>query len=167
MTFSRRFLLLSAAFSLAGTLIAAPQPKRGAKPADPDETEVFNFRLTSNNFNQFANASSAVLKVTQTNPALREQLSEDQQGKTINQSVEIIERKYPTVTTAIKTSGLSTHDFVVMTATILTTTMAVGMKKQGVIKEIPSIVSAENAAFVDQNYDNVTSLMKKLQSDGK
>jgi hypothetical protein len=54
-----------------------------------------------------------------------------------------------------------------MSATILTTGMVVGMRKQGAIKEIPPMVSAANAAFVEQNYDKISALLTKMQADNK
>jgi hypothetical protein len=51
-----------------------------------------------------------------------------------------------------------------MTGTLMGATMAVGMKTQGQLKEIPPSVSPENAAFVEQNYDKINASMTKLMS---
>ncbi len=93
-------------------------------------------------------------------------VTQEQKGKTITQAVAAMD-KYPSVESAIRSGGLSVHEYIVMTATIMSTSMVVGMKKQGTIKEIPPMVSAANAAFVEQNYDRITALLSKMQADNK
>lgn len=160
MTTRRRILFIAATLSL--TAMAAPASAQ--RKADPDEQEVTNFRLTNDNFNKFSAATTSLMKLTHDDPKLRQQVADEQRGKTIAQSVAAMD-KYPNVVAAIKSGGISVHDYVVMTATLVTSGMVVGMKRQGTIKEIPSMVSAENAAFVDQNYDKIGALLKKMQAD--
>lgn len=155
----RAFLLLTTTLSLATLAFAQ-------KKVDPDEQEVIKFRLTTDNFNKFSAASTALMKLTHSDPKLREQISDEQQGKTLAQSVSAIER-HPNVVAAIRGAGMSTHDYIVMTATLVTSGMVVGMKRDGTIKEIPAMVSAENAAFVDQNYDKIKELLTRMQADNK
>jgi hypothetical protein len=154
-------LVFVAALSLTA-ISAAPQ--KGA--TDADEKEATNFRLTNDNFNKYATATTALMKVTQNDPALRKQVEESQQGKSLAQAVTALD-KYPAITAPIHSAGLSTREYIVMTATIVSSTMAVGMKKQGMIKEIPSVVSPENAAFVEQNYEKISALMQKIQAANK
>ena len=45
--------------------------------------------------------------------------------------------------------------------------MFVGMKKAGNIKEYPSSISPENAAFIEQNYDKLQGMLAPLMADGK
>jgi hypothetical protein len=148
-------------FAFGAISSAAPQ----SMTTDSDEKEVTAFRLTMSNVEKFANAGTAIMKLSHDNPALKKQMDEDSKDKTIRQSVATLDSKFPAVGAAIHGAGLSTHDFVVMTATIMSTTMAVGMKKQGYLKQLPPSVSAENAAFVEQNFDKLNDLLKKLMAE--
>ena len=145
-------------FALAiflSTAIAMPQ-------ANTDEQEITNFRLNMDNLAKFSNVSKTMMKMLHDDPSLNKRFNESQQNKTIAQTTENIEKNYPAVAAAIHGAGLSPHEYVVMTGTIIGTTMAVGMKKQGMIKTIPPSVSPENAAFVEQNYEKINSLMQSL-----
>jgi hypothetical protein len=162
MKIRRSILLFAATLSLTSLAI----PSLAQRDTDPDEQEVTNFRLSMDNFNKFSSSTAALMKLTHADPKLRDQVTEEQKGKTIAQAVAAID-KYPSVVSAIKSGGLSVHEYIVMTATIMTSSMVVGMKKQGTIKEIPPMVSAANAAFVEQNYDKITALLTKMQADNK
>jgi uncharacterized membrane protein YukC len=51
----------------------------------------------------------------------------------------------------------------VISLALLNDVMIVGMKKQGLIKEYPSdAITAENAAFVEQNYDKLQQALAPL-----
>jgi hypothetical protein len=132
--------------------------------ADTDEMEVTKFRLTSANLEQYSKASSALMTMMQGDASLKKRFNDEQKNKTIAQTTETIEKNYPNVAGAIRGAGMTTHDYVVMTATIISSAMAVGMKKQGMLKELPPTIAPENAAFVEQNYERVGALMQKLQA---
>jgi hypothetical protein len=151
-----KFLLIAAISLSAG----AAQKTRGA--TDADEREVATFRLSMDNLNKFGNASAALMKMTQSDPSLRKQMEEEQKGKNLQEETAALER-HPAVVAAIRSAGLAPREYIVMTASIISTAMVVGMKKQGMIKELPPIVSAENAAFVDQNYEKISAMLKKMQ----
>ena len=155
-----RSLFITSAILFATTLASA------APPPDPDQKEITAFHLSMDNISKFGNASAALLKLTRDNPDLKKQMeAEDSKNKTVQSTVDVMEKKYPAAAAAIRAAGLSTRDFVVMTGTIMSTTMAVGMKKQGMLKEIPDTVSPENAAFVEQNYDKINSMLTKMMSE--
>ncbi len=56
------------------------------------------------------------------------------------------------------------REYSVMTMTLVTSAMAVGMKQQGYLKEMPPSVSAENVAFVEKNMDKITEMMSSMQA---
>jgi hypothetical protein len=72
--------------------------------------------------------------------------------------------KYPEVTGAIESAGLTTRDYVVISGTLTGSIMAVDMKKQGQIKSYPTTLLPENLAFVEKNYEKLKSMMKTLQA---
>jgi len=146
---------------------AAPQaaphatPPRGNPPDDADSREYRNYRLTLESVNKFVAASKALVKLSHDNPELEKQMEAQSDARTIDEAVKTTE-KYPAVTAAIKSAGLTTRDFVVMTGTLMGAQMAVGMKKQGQIKQYPPSVSPENAAFVEQNWDKLNAMMRSV-----
>jgi hypothetical protein len=148
---------------LAALAYAAPQ-SRPSRAADPDQQEITNFRLTTDNLAKYSATTEAVLKMMQADPNLKKQFPENQKNKTIAQAAESMEKNYPAVASAIRGAGMTPHDYLVMTGALIGSTMTVGMKKQGVLKEIPPSISPENAAFVEQNFDKVTTLMQKMQA---
>jgi hypothetical protein len=87
-------------------------------------------------------------------------------SNTIAGSVATIE-KYPQIAKAIKDAGLSPHDFVVMTYTLINSAAAVQMKKAGTIKEYPDSVLPENAAFVDKNYERIKKIFNSEDTSDK
>ena len=156
-------LLVAVLMGCAGG-VAAPQGKRGAQASDPDQAEMTGFRLTMDNLDKFATASTGMLKYRKEKQSLEDSMSNDADARTISGMVRTVE-KYPALVSVIKNAGLSVRDYSVMSGTLVTSAMAVGMKKQGLIPQIPPTVSAENAAFVDKNYDKIEALMKTLRGD--
>ena len=148
--------ILSALFLVSG--VPAPAQDRGSSS---DQTEVKEFRLDADRLTKFGDAAKAMTAYANENKSLRDAVQQDQ---TILGTVRTIE-KYPQIVLAIQKAGLTTREFAVMGMALVSSVMVVAMKKQGLIKEIPPAVSAENVAFIEQNYDKVESLMKNLQSD--
>jgi|HubBroStandDraft_6_1064221.scaffolds.fasta_scaffold1180497_1 hypothetical protein len=154
---------------LGAAAISAPQaaPPRGNPPADADSKEYRSYHLTMENVGKFVAASKALVKLSHDNPDLEKDMESQSDARTIQDAVRTTE-KYPAVTAAIKSAGLTTRDFVVMTGTLMGAEMAVGMKKQGQIKQYPPSVSPENAAFVEQNWDRLNAMMKAVaESSGQ
>ncbi|HEV2382904.1 MAG TPA: hypothetical protein VG206_24320 [Terriglobia bacterium] len=147
---------------LGAAAISAPQAaQRGNPPADADSKEYRGYHLTMENVGKFVAASKALVKLSHDNPGLEKDMESQSDARTIEDAVRTTE-KYPAVTSAIKSAGLTTRDFVVMTGTLMGAEMAVGMKKQGQIKQYPPSVSPENAAFVEQNWDRLNAMMKAV-----
>ena len=148
--------------------VAAPQAgQRGNPPDDADSKEYRGYRLTMDNVNKFVAASKALVKLSHDNPELEKEMESQSDARTIEDAVKTTE-KYPAVTAAIKGAGLTTRDFVVMTGTLMGAEMAVGMKKQGQIKQYPPSVSPENAAFVEENWEKLNAMMKAVaESSGQ
>jgi hypothetical protein len=152
----------SAILLLCATAPAAPQAARRGNPRDgADSKEYRNYRLSMENVNKFVAASKALVMLSRGNPGLEKDMESHADARTIDDAVKTTE-KYPAVTAAIKSAGLTTRDFVVMTGTLMGTEMAVGMKKQGQIKQYPPSVSPENAAFVEQNWDRLHAMMRSV-----
>src|SRR5690348_17399512 len=87
---------------------APPQaPQRGNPPDDADSKEYKNYRLSMDNVNKFVAASRALVKLSQENPGLEKEMESQADAKTIGEAVRTTE-KYPAVTAAIRSAGLTT-----------------------------------------------------------
>src|ERR1700683_2542453 len=101
----------------AGMAMQQPAPQRNP-PDDADSKEYRNYRLTMDNVTKFAEASKALVKLSHDNPSLEKDMESQSDARTIAEAVRTTE-KYPAVTAAIKSAGLTTRDFVVMTGTLV------------------------------------------------
>jgi hypothetical protein len=147
------------AFLVVGVAAAAQTPDEKAS-AEEEKKDVKNFVLTADKLDKYEAAVKAVYKVQKDNPAVKKQMDdEDSQNPsiTIAGSVALIE-KYPPIANAIKGAGLTPHDFVVMTYTLINSAAAVQMKKVGTIKEYPDTVLPENISFVHKNYERIKKI---------
>jgi hypothetical protein len=140
------------------------QGPAAAGPSDADAKEYKNFRLNMNNVAKYVTASKGILKLMNENPTLKKQLESQRDVSTIDEAVNTTE-KYPEVTGAIESAGLTTRDYVVISGTLTGSIMAVDMRKQGQIKAYPTTLLPENIAFVEKNYDKLKSMMKTLQAE--
>jgi phage-related minor tail protein len=164
--FSLAAILTLAFATLAGAQGKNSNAKSNEKQHEADAKEIRNFRLTEDKLNKYEAAAKAFTKLTQQNPDLKRQIGQEtatSEDTTLDSVVKAFER-HTDVAAAIKDAGMSTHDYVVMTFTMNDVATEVGMKRNGVIKEYPPSILPENAAFVDQNFDRVNSLLQSMTS---
>lgn len=62
-------------------------------------------------------------------------------------------------TAILRAANLKSREFIVLTGALMGDMMAVGMKKQGAIKQYPTSLSPENAAFIEQNYAKLQAML--------
>jgi hypothetical protein len=151
---------LALCFFLIVCAAAAAQTPDEKASAEAEKKDVKNFVLTADKLDKYEAAVKAIYKVQKENPAIKKQMDdEDSQNPsiTIAGSVALIE-KYPPIANAIKGAGLTPHDFVVMTYSLINAAAAVQMKKVGTIKEYPDTVLPENISLVDKNYDRIKKI---------
>lgn len=55
----------------------------------------------------------------------------------------------------------------VITGALFADYIAVGMKRQGTLKQYPATISPENAALIDQNFDKLQTMMAPMAKQGK
>lgn len=89
-------------------------------------------------------------------------------AKTLDDGAKVMESKYPEAAAAIQKAGMSVREFFLTSVTLMTTTLAVGLKKQGQkLDQLPGTVSPENLAFVEQNYPKIEKLLNGLSRSGE
>jgi hypothetical protein len=151
---------LALCFFLIASVAAAVQAPAEKASAEAEKKDVKNFVLTTDKLDKYEAAVKAINKVQKDNPAIKKQMDDEDSrnpSNTIVGSVALIE-KYPPIANAIKGAGLTPHDFVVMTYTLINSAAAVQMKKVGTIKEYPDSVLPENISFVDKNYERIKKI---------
>jgi hypothetical protein len=67
----------------------------------------------------------------------------------------------------LKTAGVKPREFLVMTGALIADYIAVGMKRQGKLKQYPASISTENASFIEQNYDKLQTMITPLTQQAK
>ena len=142
-------------------LAATPQAKKNAD-SDPDIREIRDYRLSMDALQKFANAYKAMMADSKAQACFKDsppgnEKSLDLGEKRLNEC--------PAATADLKGAGLKPREFLVLTAHILGDMMAVELKRGGQIKAYPAdTVSAENAAFLDQNYDKMKALLAPMMN---
>ena len=153
------FLAAVCTVSFAGS--AAAQKRPGTD--DADTAEVKSFRLDMNRLNKFGAATKSLMALPKERNELQKKMEDGASVKTIDGMVQSM-NKYPSVVSAITGAGLTVREYSVMTMTLVTSAMAVGMKQQGLMKETPPTVSAENVSFVEQNFEKISEMMSSMQA---
>jgi hypothetical protein len=149
--------------ALAGANHGAAQ-KSSARDNDPDLIEIEHYKLSMDKVTKLAAATEALNKLVEANPALKKQMdAEPSDNMTIDQKVKHIEAKFPQAAAAVHISGLSTREYMVGTLAFISDVMYVGMKKGGMMKDYPpNSITAENAAFVEANYEKLKAIGEKM-----
>jgi hypothetical protein len=149
-------MLLAAAF-----LGASPQP---AKRTDsPDMKEIRDYRLTMDNIQKFV----AAFKVISKDEAVKKCEAANKAGDAT--TLDLGQKQLdscPAAVADIASQGLKPREFLLLTANVMGDFIAVGMKRAGQIKEYPAAISPENAAFVEQNFDKLKSIIEPLMNSG-
>jgi len=161
MTRNRMFALI-AGIVLAASAAAAQS--RSKKAESPDVQEMRDYRLNMDVIQRymqaFKNASNdaGAKKCFEKNPPGNAP-SLDAGEKLINAC--------PAAVASLNSAGIKPREFLVITGALIGDFMAVGMKKSGTIKEYPSSISPENAAFIEQNYDKLQGMLSPLMGSQK
>jgi len=153
-----------AVFALA---LFAAWPAAAQKHDDSaDVAEIRNYHLTMSKVDQFVAATTALKKLADANPGLRKGMNSDKDDDaSIAQKAADWDLHFPEAAAVVKSNGLSTREYIVVSIALLNDVMIVGMKKNGSIKEYPpDTITPENAAFVEQNYDKLEHTMSSLMS---
>lgn len=153
------FRLGIVAILASGALGAAPQSNGARAAASPDLKEIRDYRLSMDNIQRFAAAYQSMAK----DDAVAKCFKDKPPGNapTLDAGQKLVEA-CPAAVAALQAKGLKPREFLVITAGLIGDFMAVGMKKQGQIKEYPPSISPENAAFLEQNFDKLKASLESL-----
>lgn len=162
--YSRRRLqgmLGCAGFLLLASVAGAQSRKKGD---DPDLKEMRDYRLNIDVIQRYVGA----IKVLGADPAVKKCFDNNSPGSapTLDAGEKIV-NTCPAGVVELKAAGLKPREFLIITGALIGDFMAVGMKKNGIIKAYPSSISPENAAFIEQNYDKLQTMLAPLTGGQK
>jgi hypothetical protein len=86
-----------------------------------------------------------------------------QEPKTLSDMARRIERE-PDLANAIRSAGLTTREYSLLTLSFFNAMFAHGMKKSGTIKELPADLLPENIAFIQSNEAELNAIFAQLQA---
>jgi len=161
MTFHRTVPLIGAIVLAAG---GAAAQSRAKKADSPDVKEMRDYRLNMDAIQRYINSLKAIAK----DPAAKKCFDDNAPGNapTLDAGEKILNSCPPAVAD-LKAAGIKPREFLIVTGALIGDVMAVGMKKSGAIKEYPASISPENAAFVEQNYDKLQSMLAPIMGNDK
>jgi hypothetical protein len=140
-------------------MLSLASTQQASAAEDKDDREVAAFRLNMDKVNRFATASKGLVQYRKEH---KDSDDSDQDSQTLDAMVSKM-NAHPALVKIIQDARMTPREYALTTLTLVTTGIAVSMKKQGVLKEYPASVSRENAAFIEQNYAKIESLLKGLQ----
>ena len=149
---------------LAIAILAAAPQSNGARDRgnDPDLKEIRDYRLSFDNIQRYVAATEAIAK----DPAVAACFKDKPPGNTptLDEGQKQLESCPPAVTD-LKAKNFTPREFLVITAALISDMVSASLKKQGTIKEYPSSISPENAAFLEQNFDKIFAMLEPLNRD--
>jgi len=146
---------------VAGTGAAQSRAK---KAESPDLREMRNYRLNMDVIQRYMQA----IKSTNDDAAAKKCFEKNAPGDapTLDAGEKLI-NACPAAVADLNSAGIKPREFLVITGALIGDFMAVGMKKSGTIKDYPSSISPENAAFIEQNYDKLQAMLAPLTGNRK
>jgi hypothetical protein len=118
-----------------------------------DRREIREFRLTMDVIQRYMGAFQRI-----SNDAGAKKCFQDGDAATLDAGEKRL-KACPAAAALLKSAGLKPREFMVITGALFSDFIAVGMKREGKLKEYPASLSPENAAFIDQNFDKLQSLI--------
>ena len=88
---------------------------------------------------------------------------DDVEPKTLGDMARRIERE-PDLANAIRSTGLTTREYSLLTLSFFNAMFAHSMKKAGTIKEVPADILPENIAFIQANEAELDQISAQLQA---
>jgi len=161
MTFLRPAIAIGAILLAVG---GCAGQSRAKKADSPDLKEIRDYRLNMDILQKYIKAYKTVMA----DPAAKKCAEYNSPGnaRTLDEGEKLLNTCAPAVAD-LNAAGVKPREFLIVTAAVLGDFMAVSMKKAGTIKEYPSSISPENAAFLEQNWDKLQVLVKPLMGDDK
>jgi hypothetical protein len=161
LTFVSGFVLVALSAALLNPAYAAGQGDN-----NPDVIEIRHYKLTMDVAQKTAAAMQKINQLIATNPSMNGAIgatSDDTASKPLTQQAQNIDAKFPQIAAVIHANGLGTREFLVAVGAFINDVGWVSMKKGGAVKAYPpGMITPENAALVEANWDAFQALGAKM-----
>ena len=150
---------------VAFLIIAMLAPAQSAKRAEsPDGKEIRDYRLNMDVIQKYL----AAFKLMSDDAASKKCFDHNAPGNapTLDAGEKLI-GACPPAAAILKNAGLKPREFMVVTGALFADFIAVGMKRQGTLKQYPPTISPENAALIDQNFDRLQTMIAPVTKPAK
>ena len=164
----RQVLALAAGVVLVVLGTGSPHRAHAAGQGEnnPDVIEIRHYKLTLDVAQKTAAAMQKINQMIAANPSLNGAIgatSDDTASKPLTQQAQNIDAKFPQIAAVIHANGLATREFLVVVGAIINDVGWVTMKKGGMVKSYPpGMITPENAALVEGNWDTFQALGAKM-----
>jgi hypothetical protein len=164
MTLCRRSttVLLFAALACGAASTAFAQPTDAA-----EQKELYNYVLTPQNVQKVMKVVRDLDAFQKSHPQIAK--SDTESDGSIAGTQKSIE-KYPQAVAIIAKDGLTPHEYVVASMTVIQGTLTVGFKKNGTYKEYPAeilkMISPANLKYIEAHYDEISRQMDAVNGGG-
>jgi hypothetical protein len=133
---------------------------------NPDVIEIRHYKLTMDVAQKTAAAMQKINQLVASNPGLKGAIGatgDDTASKPLTPQAQNIDARFPQIAAVIHANGLGTREFLVAVGAIINDVGWVGMKKGGMVKAYPpGMITPENAALVEANWEAFQSLAAKM-----
>ncbi len=134
--------------------------------ANPDVLEVRHYALTLDKAQKAATAMQGINQLAAANPSLNAALnagSSTTGKKPMTQQAHDIDSQFAQIASIIHSSGLTTREFIVVTAAIINDMGFVSLKKSGTIQAYPpGMITTENAELIEGNWDAFQAIVARM-----
>jgi hypothetical protein len=154
-------IVVTTAALVALTTIASAQ----SRPSnDPETNAIESYRLTLPVLQKIAAANKAFGAALKNDPAAQKQLEKDDDTGNGNESIGDMERRIaamPHMTDALKSAGVSVHEYALFELCAFQAAMTAGLEKAGQLKSIPAGVQSTNVQFMKDHEKEFTAAMQQ------
>lgn len=147
---------------------STPGANRRPGANSPEMQAMKGYRLSMDKVDKFGVASRNLIALAKTKPSMKADMQSNSGAKNIDDAARLLESKHPEAASVIQKAGLSVREYFEVSLTLAMTTMVAGMQRSGQpLKQLPANVSAENLAFVQQNYPKIEKMLKSLNQENQ
>jgi len=139
---------------------------RAQSPADnnPDLIEVRKYTLSMDKMEKLVAATQALNQYVAAHPAVKQKMDAGSSDNlSLDQKSKYFDANFPEAVAIIQQNGLSSREYIVVSLAFINDFSFVAMKRQGTLRDYPpNSITAENATFVDANFDKLQAMSQKL-----
>ena len=135
---------------------------------EPDKAEIRNCLLTMRNVEQTIAATDAIKKSAKSaTPELRQRIERIKWEPPSNEHAQEIDKNFPQVATAIRRSGLTTRDYMLIRIAFLIDAYLVSSEKSSGSPADEDAVLPQNREFLNAHINQLKNLLQRMSFDNQ